>query len=56
MKKEEKRVFFSVDFVNALLEYLGTKPFVEVANLVNHLKAEGDKQLGIPKIPQQEKK
>lgn len=35
----------STQLVNAILQYLGTRPFVEVANLINGIQREAEGQI-----------
>ena len=44
-----QNVELSVELVNAILNYLGTKPFVEVAGLITKIQAEAG-----PQVPQAE--
>lgn len=40
-----QKVELSVELVNAILNYLGTKPFVEVAGLINKIQEEAGPQV-----------
>lgn len=44
-----QNVNLSVELVNAILNYLGTKPFMEVAGLITKIQAEAG-----PQVPQEE--
>jgi len=45
---EQKTVALSLDLVNGILQYLGTKPFQEVFQLVNAIQQQAQGQLGSP--------
>ena len=45
----ENKVYLSVDLVNGILNYLGQRPFVEVAGLINKIQEEAG-----PQVPQAE--
>ena len=38
----------STQLVNAILQYLGSRPFVEVANLINGIQQEAEGQIKQP--------
>jgi hypothetical protein len=40
-----KQVTITLDYANALLQYLGTKPYVEVAGLIAELQKQAAPQL-----------
>jgi hypothetical protein len=40
-----EKVTLSTQLVNAILQYLGNRPFVEVANLINGIQQEAQGQL-----------
>ena len=40
-----KTLTFSTDLINSVLQYLGTRPFQEVAQLINGLQAEAGPQV-----------
>ena len=40
-----KTLTFSTDLVNAVLQYLGTRPFQEVAQFINGLQSEASPQI-----------
>ena len=44
-------VKFSVELANAILQYLGSRPFVEVAGLITEIQ----KQAGISKVEEEPK-
>ena len=39
----------SLDLINAILGYLGTKPYAEVAQLINSIQSEAAKSVEKPK-------
>lgn len=39
---------FTIEQVNTILLALGQRPFVEVAELINHIKVDAEKQLAPP--------
>lgn len=39
-----QKIELTIDLVNALLNYLGSRPFVEVANLINRVQEEAKGQ------------
>lgn len=39
-----EKVSLSVDLVNGILQYLGTKPFMEVAGMITKIQAEAGPQ------------
>jgi len=41
----QPKIEISVELLNAVLNYLGTKPFVEVAGLINGIQSEAQGQL-----------
>lgn len=43
---EQKTVVLSLELVNAVIQYLGTKPFQEVYQLVNAIQQQAQPQLG----------
>jgi hypothetical protein len=45
---EQKTVALSLDLVNGVLQYLATKPFQEVFQLVNAIQQQAQGQLGSP--------
>lgn len=40
-----EKVTLSTELVNAILQYMGQRPFVEVANLINGIQQEAQGQL-----------
>ena len=44
----------STQLINAILQYLGSRPFVEVANLVNGIQKEAESQIKPAEEPQPE--
>ena len=48
----ENKIALSVDLVNGILNYLASKPFIEVAPLIGKIKEEADLQ--IPPAPAEE--
>jgi len=40
-----KTLTFSTDLINSVLQYLGTRPFQEVAQLINGLQSEAGPQV-----------
>ena len=44
-ESEMEKVTLSTQLVNAILQYLGNRPFVEVANLINGIQQEVQGQL-----------
>ena len=47
-----KQVTITLDYANALLQYLGTKPYVEVAGLIAELQKQAAPQLKEQETPQ----
>jgi hypothetical protein len=45
-----QKLSLSVELINAVLGYLGTRPFVDVANLINSIHEEAKGQLPEPEI------
>lgn len=45
-----QKISLSVELVNGVLSYLGTRPFVEVANLINGIHGEAKGQLPDPVV------
>lgn len=43
-----EKIALSVELVNGILNYLGSKPFVEVAPLINKIHEEANGQLQTP--------
>ena len=43
-----QEVKFSVAFVNALLQYLSTKPYAEVQPIIDEIKSQAEAQLKAP--------
>lgn len=50
----ENKIALSVELVNGILNYLGTKPFVEVAPLIGKLHEEAKGQVQAPEAPVEE--
>jgi hypothetical protein len=48
------QVFLTVDLVNAILGYLGSRPFVEVANLIQGIHDQANPQFPKPEVAQPE--
>lgn len=46
---ENQKIQLSLNLVNAVLQYLGTRPYVDVATLINAIHTEAEGQL--PKQP-----
>lgn len=44
-----KTLTLSTDLINAVLQYLGTRPFQEVAQLINGLQSEAGPQVQVAK-------
>jgi hypothetical protein len=44
----DKKIELSLELVNAILTYLGGRPYVEVAPLVNEIHAQGIGQISSP--------
>lgn len=42
------KISLSIELINSVLAYLGTRPFVEVANLINSIHEEAKGQLPDP--------
>lgn len=47
-EKTMESVQLSTQLVNAILQYLGSRPFVEVANLINGIQKEAEAQAPKP--------
>ena len=45
---EQKTIALSVNLVNAILQYLGSRPFVEVAQLINGVQQQAQGQVDSP--------
>lgn len=48
------KLSLTVDLVNGILQYLGTRPYVEVINIINELQKQASEQAGAPTEPTQE--
>jgi hypothetical protein len=44
MDNEMEKMILSTQLVNAILQYLGQRPFVEVSNLINSVQQEAKNQ------------
>jgi hypothetical protein len=47
-EKMMESVQLSTQLVNAILQYLGNRPFLEVANLINGIQKEAESQVKAP--------
>ena len=45
-----EKLILSTELVNAILQYLGSRPFVEVSNLINGIQQEAQAQAA-PAVP-----
>jgi len=50
----ENKISLSVELVNGILNYLGTKPFIEVAPLINKIQEEANGQVPAAEAPAEE--
>jgi hypothetical protein len=46
-----EKIVLSTELVNAILQYLGQRPFVEVSNLINGIQTEAKGQFPAPETP-----
>lgn len=51
MSTEKKTVSFSIDLLNAITGYLGTKPFQEVYPLITKIQEEASESFKVPEVP-----
>ena len=50
----ENKISLSVELVNGILNYLGTKPFIEVAPLINKIQEEANGRVSAAEAPAEE--
>jgi hypothetical protein len=43
-----EKIALTTELVNGILQYLGSKPFVEVANLINEIHKQAGEQGAVP--------
>lgn len=49
-----EQITLSTNLVNGIMQYLGSKPFVEVNDLISAIRAEAQPQLPVQEVPEKE--